>query len=223
MGSLESWRLFLQIGFRQHYLVLLILFLLSCSCSLNRFRSKFLQIGYCQNYLCSEQGISSPTSFFLPSANAILFSSEFLLSSDELLQVGSIVQPKGLPPGPRWHPAGLWDGLSWWQVLMLCKQYVSWSTIYYIFFPSDLAYKLYDRKAKCLLPFKRMKEVKESWKKGWGCRRKGYFKTSNKPRGERENCKPDECLNNSFYSQIIGLPSFTTLYSYRIINLPHFG
>ena len=159
MGSRESWRLFLQIGFGQHYLVLVILFLFFQN------RSKFLQIGYCQNYLRSELGIYSPTSFcILPSANDI---SEFLLSSDKLFQVGGIVQPEGLPPGPRWHPAGLWDGLSWWQVLMLSKPYTSWSTIYYIFFPSDLAYKLYDRKAKCLLPFKRMKEVKKSWKMGW--------------------------------------------------------
>ena len=31
------------------------------------------------------------------------------------------------------------------------------------FWTIDLAYKLYDRKAKCMLPFKRMKEVKRYW------------------------------------------------------------
>ena len=96
------------------------------------------------------------------------------------------------------------DGKYWCSAIRI-------STICYISFPSDLAYKLYDRKAKCLLPFKRMKEVKESWKKGWVGRRKGYFKTSNKRRERERIVNPMNVWIIHFIAQIIALPSFTTL------------
>ena len=156
MGSRESWRLFLQTGFGQHYLVLVLS---------NRFRWKFLQIGYSQNFLRSELGIYSPHNFFI---FAFCKWRTFLLWI--LTFIWWIIS--GRRYCSAWRPSP-WPSMtsSWplrWAILMASIDAqqtirISWSAIYYIFFPSDLAYKLYDRKAKCLLPFKRMKEVKKSW------------------------------------------------------------
>ena len=172
MGSLESWRLFLQIGFGQHYLVLVILFLFFQN------RSKFLQIGYCQNYLRSELGIYSPTSFFhlcllqmtfLNSyfhlincfRSAVLFSLKaFPLALDDI----QLAFEMGYPDGKYWCWANN-------QNILINK------ILHFLSLRPGI--QIVWQKSQVSFAFQENEGGKKTWKKGWLGRTKGYFETSN--------------------------------------------